>query len=71
MTIGKKLTISARKRDKKASSKYTKRLEQEKAEDPERKLYKSLREKLNKARTERDECRSDLDKINETIDSCI
>ena len=61
MTIGKKLTVSARKRNKKASSKYTKRLEQEKAEDPERKLYKGLREKLKKASTERDELRGDLD----------
>ena len=71
MKTGRKVTVEACKCDKKASSKDTGRLEQQKAEDPDRKLYKGLREKLKRARTERDEFRSDLDKINKTIDSCI
>ena len=49
-----------RKRDKKKLLKYNKRSEEEKASDPNRRLYKGLQEKLSRAKRERDELRTDL-----------
>ena len=60
--------MEPRKRDQKASNKYTKRTEEEKAADPERKLYKGLRKKLKRARNEREEYKVDLDELNEEYD---
>ena len=62
------MTVENRKRDQKASSKYTMRTEEEKAAEPERKVYKGLRKKLKRARNEREEYKVDLDELNEEYD---
>ena len=54
MKTDRKMKEEQKKRNQKASKHFVKRTEEEKAEDPERKIYKGLREKLKRARRERD-----------------
>ena len=54
MKTDSKMKEEQKKRNQKALKHFVKRTEEEKAEDPERKIYKGLREKLKRARRERD-----------------
>ena len=53
------------RRDKKVGKKCAKRSEEAKTLDHDRKLYKGLREKLKRARNDRDEYKTDLDNFKE------